>query len=79
MIQVVLNTNFGERTVTTSVDSTPAQVLESQGINTTGAVINIDGKYLKATDLGKSFGALGVQEGKKIYLTSVVKANGANK
>lgn len=79
MIQVVLNTNFGERTVTTSLDSTPTQVLESQGINTAGAVINIDGKYLTASDMAKTFGALGVQEGKKIYLTSVVKANGASK
>lgn len=79
MIRVIVKTNTTRREVTASVNNTPKSVFDDMGVSTAGAVANLNGTTLNATDLNSTFEALGVQDGSTVNLNSIVKADGANK
>ena len=79
MIQIKIKTNtIRDRVVTAEVTSTVISVFESQGIDISGSMTNLNGMTLTATDLNSNFESLGVKDGDSIRLNSVVKADGAN-
>lgn len=76
MISVQINTNTVRRTVSAELSDTVRSVFDSQELNLQGAMVNLDGMVLSATDLNSTFQALGVQNDKTVTLNSVVKADG---
>ncbi len=77
MINVTVKSNTVRSTINTSVDSTPAEVMEKAGVGTEG-MNNLNGTILTATDLHSTFAQLGIADGSSCNLNSVVKADGAN-
>lgn len=79
MIKVLVKTNTTRREVTADVTQTPGAVFNDMGVSVAGAVVNLNGTILTATDLNTPFETLGVQDGTSVNLNSIVKADGANK
>lgn len=77
MIKVLVKTNTMRKEVITEVSNTPAKVFEQADAGVAGAMVNLNGTVLTATDLNSTFEALGVADGATINLNSVVKADGA--
>lgn len=77
MIQVTIKTNTTRDICNTDVNSTPASLFEAKEIAPSG-VINLNGIILSATDLQATFSALGIADGAKCTLSSIVKLDGAN-
>lgn len=79
MIAVQVRTNTTRKTRNVDITSTPAQVFSDLEISPAGAMINLNGTILSATDLNSTFEALGVTDGTTCNLNSIVKMDGANK
>ena len=78
MIQVKIKTNtIRDRVVTAELNDSVISVFESQGIDVSGSMTNLNGMTLTATDLNSTFQTLGVNDGETVRLNSVVKADGA--
>lgn len=77
MIKVLVKTNTVRREVVTESTSTPNAVFSGMGVSVAGAVVNLNGTILTATDLNSTFAALGVTDGASVNLNSIVKADGA--
>jgi len=78
MIQVKIKTNtIRDRVVTAELSDSVISVFESQGIDVSGSMTNLNGMTLTATDLNSTFQTLGVNDGETVRLNSVVKADGA--
>ncbi len=77
MIKVLVKTNTTRKEVTAEITSTPKAVFSEMGVSVSGAVVNLNGTILSATDLNSNFAALGVADGTTINLNSIVKADGA--
>jgi len=78
MIQVKIKTNtIRDRVVTAELNDSVISVFESQGIDVSGSMTNLNGMTLTATDLNSTFQTLGVNDGEIVRLNSVVKADGA--
>lgn len=77
MIKVLVKTNTTRKEVTAETTSTPKAVFNEMGVSVSGAVVNLNGTILSATDLNSTFAALGVTDGTTINLNSIVKADGA--
>ena len=76
MIQVTIGKNAGApRTVTATPDETPRQILEANNVEYARATVTIDGSTLKAGEMDKTFGELGITE--KCYLFDVTKVENA--
>ena len=78
MIQVIVGTNTQRKTVNTEITNTIKSVLDAEGIDTYGSMVNLDGEILSASDLHSTFEQLDVKDGNSVRLTCVVKAQGAN-
>lgn len=79
MIKVYVKTNTNKKDVTAEINDTPSKVLNDLGIDTATLSVNLDGEFLSKRDLDMTFEALGKDDGSNVYLTSIVKADGANK
>lgn len=77
MIKVLVKTNTAREEVITEVTSTPAKVFEEANAGVSGAMVNLNGTVLTATDLNSTFEQLGVADGATVNLNSIVKADGA--
>lgn len=77
MIKVLVKTNTTRQEVIAEVTETPAQVFEEANAGVSGAMVNLNGTVLTATDLNSTFEALGVADGATVNLNSIVKADGA--
>lgn len=77
MIKVLVKTNTTRQEVITEVTKTPAQVFEEANAGVSGAMVNLNGTVLTATDLNSTFEHLGVADGATVNLNSIVKADGA--
>lgn len=77
MIKVFVKSNTTRKEIIADITSTPAQAFEQANVGFAGAMNNLNGTILTATDLNSSFEALGVAEGDTINLNSIVKADGA--
>ena len=78
MIQVKIKTNtIRDRIVTAELSDKIISVFESQGIDVSGSMTNLNGMTLTAIDLNSTFASLGVNDGDMVRLNSVVKADGA--
>lgn len=77
MIKVLVKTNTTRQEVITEVTKTPAQAFEEANAGVSGAMVNLNGTVLTATDLNSTFEALGVADGATVNLNSIVKADGA--
>ena len=77
MIKVLVKTNTTRQEVITAVTKTPAQVFEDANAGVSGAMVNLNGTVLTATDLNSTFEHLGVADGATVNLNSIVKADGA--
>ena len=77
MIKVLVKTNTMRQEVITEVTKTPAQVFEQADAGVAGAMVNLNGTVLTATDLHSTFEALGVADGATVNLNSIVMADGA--
>lgn len=78
MIQVTIKTNTTRKVCNVDASSTPASVFEANQITPQGAMINLNGIILSATDLQATFSALGIADGATCTLSSIVKLDGAN-
>ena len=77
MISINVRTNTTRRTVSVDVTSTPREVFNELGVDTSTSMVNLDGAILSAADFGKSFEALNVADGSTANLNAIVKADGA--
>lgn len=77
MIKVLVKTNTTRQEVIAEVTETPAQAFEQADAGVAGAMVNLNGTVLTATDLNSTFEALGVADGATVNLNSIVKADGA--
>lgn len=76
MIQVTIGKNTGApRTVMATPDQTPRKILEENNVEYSRATVTIDGSPLKAGEMDKTFGDLGITE--KCYLFAVTKVENA--
>lgn len=77
---ISVNVKSGTTRVTKNVDitSTPAEVFASAGVSPNNAHVNLNGTILSAIDQQATFSQLGVQDGARVDLNAVVKADGAN-
>ena len=57
MIKVLVKTNTTRQEVITEVTKTPAQVFEEANAGVSGAMVNLNGTVLSATDLNSTFEA----------------------
>lgn len=77
MISINVRTSTVRRTVSREITSTPKEVFDELGIDTSSSHANLAGVMLSAADYNKSFEELGVQDGTETYLNAIVKADGA--
>lgn len=77
MIKVLVKTNTTRQEIITETTDTPAIVFEKANAGVSGAMVNLNGTVLTATDLNSTFEALGVADGATVNLNSIVKADGA--
>lgn len=77
MISINVRTNTTRRTVAEEITATPAQVFENLGIDTSSSMVNLNGTPLGASDFGKTFEQLRVEDGSTANLNAIVKADGA--
>ena len=77
MISINVRTNTTRRTITTDVTSTPRDVFNELGVDTSTSMVNLDGAILSAADFGKTFEELRVADGSTANLNAIVKADGA--
>lgn len=77
MISINVRTNTTRRTVSVDVTSTPRDVFNELGVDTSTSMVNLDGAILSAADFGKTFEELRVADGSTANLNAIVKADGA--
>ena len=77
MVKVFVKNNTSREEVITEVSATPLSVFNDQGIDISGSQVNLDGRVLTSDKFNQTFEQLGVADGATVYLTSVVKADGA--
>ena len=77
MISVNVKTNTTCTTVNADIDATPRSVFNELGIDTSTSMVNLDGALLSASDFGKTFEELGVEDGTTVGMSAIVKADGA--
>jgi hypothetical protein len=77
MIQITVKSNGTRRTETAEVTSTPAEIFDNIGIDTSRSMVNLDGVVLNSEGQQRTFESLGVTDGSTVTLSSVVKADGA--
>jgi len=75
MIKVTIGNNLKRTNEVFEKDTTLREALESQDIDYTSGVINLDGSTLSPGDLDKTFDDFGIAD--KCYLLKVVKADNA--
>ena len=75
MIKVTIGNNVKRTSEVFERDTTLREALESQDIDYTSGVMNLDGSTLNPGDLDKTFADFGITE--KCYLLNVVKADNA--
>jgi len=75
MIKVTIGNNVKRTSEVFERDTTLREALESQDIDYTSGVMNLDGSTLSPGDLDKTFADFGITE--KCYLLNVVKADNA--
>ena len=75
MIKVTVSNNVKRETVIVSDDTTLRSVLESNQIDYTRGMTNLDGSPLQAGDLDKTFAQFGIAE--KCFLSAIVKTDNA--
>lgn len=75
MIKVTIGNNLKRETVILDEHTTLRSALESNGVDYTRGVLNMDGASLKPGDLDKTFHDFGITE--KCFLMNVVKADNA--
>ncbi len=77
MIQVRIKTNtIRDRVVTAELTDKVISVFESQGIDVSGAMTNLNGMTLSVSDLNSTFQELHIADGESVRLNSVVKGDG---
>lgn len=77
MISINVRTNTTRRTVSVDVTSTPRDVFNELGVDTSTSMVNLDGAILSAADFGKTFEELRIADGSTANLNAIVKADGA--
>ena len=77
MVQITLATNSESKQVLTSVDTTLAQIISSNSIDTTGATIMLKGNVVSAFDLDRTLAQCGVADGDSAIMNVTVKAAAA--
>ena len=75
MIKVTIGNNVKRTSEVFERDTTLREALESQDIDYTSGIMNLDGSTLSPGDLDKTFADFGITE--KCYLLNVVKADNA--
>lgn len=79
MISISVRTNTTRKTVSAEITDTPRTVFSNEMIDTSSAMVNLNGTILSGADFDQTFEALGVVDGTSCNLNSIVKADGANK
>lgn len=79
MVNVIIKTSTTRQSKVFEPTTTPSEVFQSCGLNSDGVSVRLDGSPLSNADLSKSLEELGVEDGSTATLTSIVKADGANK
>lgn len=77
MISINVRTNTTRRTVSADVTSTPRQVFDELGIDTSSSMVNLNGTILTGRDFDDTFEALRIEDGSVANLNAIVKADGA--
>ena len=77
MINVAVKTNTVRRTVSADITDTPRKVFDDLGVDISTSMVNLNGAMADASNVNKSFEALGVEDGSTAYLNAIVKADGA--
>ena len=75
MLKVTVSNNVKRNSVIVSSDTTLRQVLETNEIDYTRGLVNLDGAPLMAGDLDKTFADFGIAE--KCFLSAIVKTDNA--
>ena len=75
MIKVTVSNNVKRSSVIVSSDTTLRQALETNEIDYTRGLVNLDGAPLMAGDLDKTFADFGIAE--KCFLSAIVKTDNA--
>jgi hypothetical protein len=75
MIKVTIGNNVKRTSEVFERDTTLREALESQDVDYTSGIMNLDGSTLSPGDLDKTFADFGITE--KCYLLNVVKADNA--
>lgn len=78
MITISIKTNNVRRSVNEDVNSTPANVLESIGLNAERNTFYLSGEALDESEIRMTFADLGVEDGDEIVLSSIVKGDGGS-
>ena len=77
MVKVFVKNNTTREEVIKELSATPLSVFSDQGIDISGSQVNLNGTVLTSDKFNQTFEQLGVTDGATVYLTSVVKADGA--
>lgn len=79
MIKVIVRANGAPKEIVAKLSDTPLTVFNELGMDTAGSVVSLNGRFLSSAEKSMSFETLEVSEGRTINLSSIVKADGANK
>lgn len=76
MVQVRVSNNSTRNTIVVSEDTTLKAAFEQAGVDYAAGMPNLDGSVLRAGDINKTFGELGIRD-TSCYLTSIQKVDNA--
>lgn len=74
----VRTTTTPKKIVSADITSTPRQVFDELGVDTSTSMVNLNGTILSARDMAASFEDLGMTDGTTVNLNAIVKADGAS-
>lgn len=77
MISISVNTATLRKNVVEDVTTTPGKVFGDLGVDTSRAMVTLNGGVITTLQLNNTFAELGAHDGDEIRLTAVVKADGA--
>lgn len=79
MISINVRTNTTRRTISEDITTTPREVFDELGVDTSTSMVNLNGTILSGNDFDSTFEELGIPDGTTNNLNAIVKADGASR
>lgn len=77
MIQLTIGSNTKKNTIVVQPTDTLQSAIDQVELDITGAALHLNGQMIPGASTGETFEELGVKDGSKAMLISVIKADSA--